>query len=140
MTGGFLDWAGRVVMLVLAGMVTLSLIASIAAISSGDVETRIGVETEPRLAEPLAEPAPLPEPQRERARPEAALAEEGRTATTPGVAASPEPPDTERWLEAITYALLALAGLAALATLLLWRGLRERRRIADALEDLAARG
>ena len=94
MTGGFLDWAGRVVMLVLAGMVTLSLIASIAAISSGDVETRIGEETEPRLAEPLAEPAPLPEPQREPARPEVGSAEEGRTATTPGVAALLEPPET----------------------------------------------
>jgi hypothetical protein len=42
-------------------------------------------------------------------------------------------------LEAITYALLALVGVAALASLLLWRGLRERRRIADALEALAAR-
>jgi hypothetical protein len=139
MTGGFLDWAGRVVMLVLAGMVTLSLIASIAAISSGDVETRSGLETEPRLDEPSAEPTPLPEPRRELDRPQAGPAEEGQMATSPGVAASPEPPDTERWLEAITYALLALAGLAALATLLLWRGLRERRRIADALEDLAAR-
>jgi hypothetical protein len=53
------------------------------------------------------------------------------------VQAAPETSDAGRWLEAITYSLLALVGLAALACLLLWRGLHQRRRIADALEILA---
>jgi hypothetical protein len=43
----------------------------------------------------------------------------------------------ERWLEAITYALMALVGLLGIATLILWRSLGERRRIADALEALS---
>jgi protein-S-isoprenylcysteine O-methyltransferase Ste14 len=49
--------------------------------------------------------------------------------------AQPEPIDPAEWLEAITYALLALVGIAALATVILWRMLR---RIADAVERSAA--
>jgi hypothetical protein len=139
MMDGFLDRLGRVVMLVLAGMVTLSIIGSIAAIPSGSIETRIGLETEPQIGEP---PTPVPQPETEAPAPQAEPEEEAVGEGTPGMAGAvpaPRPTDAERWLEAITYALLALVGVAALASLLLWRGLRERRRIADALEALAAR-
>lgn len=133
-----LDWISRVVMLVLAGMVTLSIIGSIAAIPAGTIEGRIGMDrprqqTAPEDADTRARPAPQPsrpQPQPSPSAPEASEA----TVVAP---APPEQPEAHRWLEAITYALLALDGLAALATFLLWRGLRERRRIADALETLS---
>jgi type VI protein secretion system component VasF len=41
-------------------------------------------------------------------------------------------------MEAITYAMFALVGLFALATLLLWRALHLWRRSAEALEALAS--
>ncbi len=135
---GFLDWAGRVVMLVLAGMITLSIIGAIAAIPSSVMETRMGVE--PRdwpIAQPEAEPQPLP-------------VSPGRGAATSGarqippsgtvLAPPPEAPaDAARWLEAITYGLLALVGIGLLVTVLLWRALGHWRRSADALEVLAHR-
>ena len=139
MTGGFLDWLGRVLMLVLAGLVTLSIIGSIAAIPSESIGTRMGLETRtstidhPPLPEPEPEAAaPQPEPSRQPAAP-------GGVSAGPGAPAASASSEAARWLEAITYALLALVGLVALASLILWRGLCERRRIADALEALTAR-
>jgi hypothetical protein len=127
-------------MLVLAGMITLSIVGSIAAIPSGSIEGRIGID-QPERTIPQEVPA-------EKAAPPVPEGVEGEQAKppsgTPGasgnaVIAPPpqEEPDPERWLEAITYALLALVGLAALATLILWRGLKERRRMADALEAIS---
>jgi hypothetical protein len=131
-----LDWVARVVMLALAGMVSLSIIGSIAAIPSGSIEGRIGIDqSQPSSPEPTAEDRSSPTPT-----PEATpSAEPGPGQISIAAPAPPERPDPARWLEAITYALLALVGLSALATLLLWRGLRERRRIADALEILSSR-
>ncbi len=137
MASGFLDWLGRVVMLVLAGMVTLSIIGSIAAIPSGSLETRMGLEMPP----PVASPPPESDPQSAETRLETTARPdgEGQGASASGASPPADPAPAAQWLEAITYALLALVGLAALASLILWRGLRERRRIAEALEALAAR-
>ena len=136
-TTSVLECAARVASLVLAGLVTLSIIGSIAAIPSGSIGTRIGFEQPQARDERLVE-GEKPDP--------AAVTPQSAQPTTKGVeqaspgATAPELPlqDIERWLEAITYALIALAGLAALAVLLLWRGVRERRRLAEALEALAA--
>ncbi len=137
----FFDWLGRVIMLVLAGMITLSIIGAIASIPSGSIETRLGVEPqqwpEPRPSRPqpvpepsAAEPQPGPPPG---ADPAAAPAAQQTT-----LAPVPErPAGAEQWLEAITYALLALTGLLALGVLLFWRALHHWRRGADALEALA---
>jgi hypothetical protein len=128
------EWLGRVIMLVLAGMVTLSIIGAIAAIPSGILPERIGM-TERRAPVPEAEPTPAPEPRRDRASPEGAP---GATTDQVSIApAEPEPVDPAEWLEAIFYALLALVGIAALATVILWRMLHQRRRIADALEAIS---
>jgi hypothetical protein len=137
---GFLDWAGRVVMLVLAGMITLSIIGAIAAIPSGTVQTRMGMEPrawpEPR---PIAEPQPVPaQPQTERIPPAtSAPAPQAGTVLAP---ARKEPVDPAGWLEAITYALLALVGAVVFAIVLLWRAVGHWRRSADALEEMASRG
>ncbi len=138
---GFLDWAGRVVMLVLAGMITLSIIGAIASIPSGSIETRIGFQPRewPRSPSPQDEPLPRPGAEAGTAAPATSPVPSGDA----GAVAAPapdQPVDPGRWLEAITYALLAIAGLAALGLILLWRALGHWRRSADALEALAPRG
>lgn len=136
---GFFDWLGRVIMLVLAGLTTLSIIGAIAAIPSGSpVQTSLGMEPRawsepqpPAPPEPVpSEPAPPAPPQTQ---PQAPAAQP--PASTTAIPIPPPPPNPiERWLEAIAYALLAIAGILAFATLLLWRALGHWRRSADALE------
>lgn len=134
----FFEWLGRVVMLSLAGMITLSIIGAIAAIPSGSIGGRlVAPQPEQAVPEPAQENATAPPVARED-QPSSAPSPGGGGATAAAVAPEPEN-ETERWLETIAYALLALVGVAALATLILWRSLRQRRRIADALEALALR-
>ncbi len=136
---GFLDWAGRVAMLVLAGLITLSIIGAIASIPSGSIESRIGFEPRewPRQAQPMEpQPRALPQPRPE---PEVLAAPPVPRPGTVRVQAPEEPNEAGPWLEAITYALLAIAGLVALGVILLWRALGHWRRSADALEMLASR-
>ena len=133
----FTEWLGRVIMLVLAGMVTLSLIGAIASIPSGSIGTRLGVE--PRQEWPVPSPSErIAVPSETRETPPAP------SARTPGqslpeAVAGPPPAAPARWLEPIAYALIALVGLAALGLLLFWRALHHWRRSADALESLARR-
>jgi hypothetical protein len=129
----FFEWLGRVIMLALAGMITLSIIGAIAAIPSGSLPDRIIAEREfpmPPQTEPTAEPRPAPQTQQPG--PGEAVGNHVGVAPT-----GPEPAQSAEWLEAITYALLALVGIAALATSILWRMLHQRRRVADALEALS---
>jgi hypothetical protein len=135
----FAEWLGRVIMLVLAGMITLSIIGAIAAIPSGsNLPQQIGVARPlPTERRSQAEPAPAqtaPEPRQDGV--PRAGAEQPATATI--VPEPPAPVDPAEWLEVIAYALLALAGLGVAAILLLWRSLHQRRRIAEALEALSA--
>lgn len=125
-----LDWIGRVVMMVLAGLITLSIIGAISAIPSGPVGTRMGVGEAPPAPPVIAEPET--ERIERRAAPAAAEPTPGAGTGLPLAAPERKDADSARWLEAITYALLALVGLAALACLLLWRGLG---RIARTLES-----
>ena len=121
------EWIARTATLVLAGLITLSIIGAIASIPSGSIETRIGIGgTEPPSSSaPPSEPASPAQ--------DGAGSREGVTAPTGGVAPSPagDRADAARWLEAITYALVALAGIAALALILLWRGVRAVERLED---------
>jgi hypothetical protein len=131
----FFDWLGRVVMLALAGMITLSIIGAIAAIPNGIVPQQFGLERQPPRV-----PDERPEKQATSSPPDMMSDNNVETGTreqaerTILAPAPPEPVDPARWLESISYALLALAGLAAFACLLLWRGMHQQRRIADALE------
>lgn len=130
----FFDWLGRVVMLVLAGMITLSIIGAIAAIPSGSLPERVGMTERQAPPSPETQPTPAPAP---RPSNDEVSAEDAAGNAVSVAPARPEPVDPAEWLEAITYALLALVGVAALATLILWRMLHERRRVADALEALS---
>lgn len=152
MKSGFFEWLGRVIMLVLAGMITLSIISAIAAIPAGVVQDRVGLEgTQWPAPQPETPPIPV-EPQPEEAEPraqqqppesppEAAPGAASQAGSAPGgvIAAPPPPPPPgpAEWLEAITYILLALAGILVFGTILLWRGVVHWRRSADALEALA---
>jgi hypothetical protein len=49
----------------------------------------------------------------------------------PALAAAAAEDKQARWLEAIAYALLAIAGIGALGVLMLWSIVRELRRIGD---------
>jgi hypothetical protein len=87
--------------------------------------------------QPEAEPQPVPAEPRAEPSPSATA-----PAPQPGTVLAPapkEPVDPARWLEAITYALLALVGAFVFAIILLWRVLGHWRRSADALEAIAAR-
>ena len=138
-----IDWTVRMVMLVLAGLVTLSILGSIAAISN-----QSGGFVIDRRERPVADPPTDPDDDRAETKssgtppPPAAAPAAGPGVSRaagdpgqPGEAATDGAPDQRLvWLEAIAYALLALAGLIALAILLLWRGLRQLARIAEALQ------
>ncbi|MET1113291.1 MAG: hypothetical protein ABWX67_17365 [Allosphingosinicella sp.] len=123
------DWIARTAMLAMAGLVTLSILGAIAAMTNdpglrfagGDRPVIEGAPVDERQA---ATPAPAPE-----GGGAAAVAPAG----SPGTAVTaprPAPDDkAARWLEAIAYALLALAGIGALGVLMLWSIVRELRRI-----------
>ncbi|HEY0111553.1 MAG TPA: hypothetical protein VGB59_00210 [Allosphingosinicella sp.] len=129
MANGLLEWTVRTFMLVLAGLVTLSILGSIAAMSGQEAP-----------AGRLLDPGAWTEPERtqppEAAQDEAVRAPEsnviGGSAIGTERVAPPEPP--KRWLEAITYALLALVGLGVLALILLGQAVRQMRRLANAAE------
>lgn len=121
---GAMAWTGRLVFLVLAMLAALSIIGSIAAIPSSVAGQRLGIERPriPRPDAPVADsttPAPQPAPATQPddlARPSEDV--EGQSSV---VAAEPERDDPLLWLEPLTYAVLALAGLLAIAVLFLWR-------------------
>ena len=120
-----LDGFGRLVILVMSALATLSLIASLASVSNAPLPMP-GIVGEPGVAERGATTAPNG--------PAAATgAGESRGARVP--AGPPAPPDpmreAVRWLEALTYAVLALAGFAAVGVVLLLRIGSHLARIAE---------
>ena len=122
------DWMARTAMLAMAGLVTLSILGAIATMTN-DPGTRIAGGDRPVIERDRAEAPdetrapPGPRGDEERV----AGPGEGQVTVT---AAPPSAEDKEaRWLEAIAYALLALAGIGALGVLMLWSLVRELRRM-----------
>jgi len=125
------DWLGRTLLLVMAGLATLSIIASVASVSNihGSTPSRPGSET---VAERFETPETPPIEPRERVSSEAPVGE----SETDGVLAALSAADTQdgeiaRWLESLTYAVLALAGFMAAALLVLLRITALLARIAE---------
>jgi hypothetical protein len=110
-----LDWLGRVSLLVLSGTATLSLIGAIAEVA------HIGEAPAPSSSTQavMVEPMPLP--------PGATVE---RTRVEPGVAAPMPDREAVRWLQALTYAVTALAGFAAAGVIVLLRMTATLERIA----------
>ncbi|HEX8622764.1 MAG TPA: hypothetical protein VF718_12410 [Allosphingosinicella sp.] len=119
----------RTAMLAMAGLVTLSILGSIAAMTNDPGTGSAGGERPILEAERPAERETAPAPPRPEAGNQAAAAP--ADAQGGAVAAVRPAGDGEdaRWLEAIAYALLAVAGVGALAVLMLWSIVRELRRI-----------
>ncbi len=130
------EWIARTAMLVMAGLVTLSILGAIATMTN-DPGTRFAAPGDRPVIEgeqaEEGEVAPAPSaPERGNATAAAAPGEGQGVTIAP---ARPAPEDkVARWLEAIAYALLAIAGIGALAVLMLWSILRELRRIGGASE------
>jgi hypothetical protein len=143
MAMSFIEWTVRTVLLVLAGLVTLAILHAIHAMSTdaGVPASAPGVRSLP--AEQVAsqrQPQPAPQPVEENGTAPAPQAEANGAVGQGGIVAAAAPPQDERlqrWVEAIAYALLALAGLAAIGLILLWQLLRQTRRLADAAEARA---
>jgi hypothetical protein len=139
-----LDGLTRLVALVLAGMMSLSILGAVAAMSEGRLgPSAFPIDTRPAPPPPGERDGAAPReagPRGGVARPEPAAPVSGSVAAAPAPApASPELQAAAKWLEVIGYVLFALAFVAALIALILWRASRELGRAADALEALAAR-
>jgi hypothetical protein len=131
------DWIARTAMLAMAGLVTLSILGAIAAMTN-DPGIRFAAPRDRPVIEGVREARDEQEPAQAPSRP----AERGDSAAEgPAggevVAVAPAPPALDdkvaRWLEALTYALLALVGVGALAVLVLLNILRELRRTGRSL-------
>jgi hypothetical protein len=127
-----LEWVGRLLGLVLAMMVTLSIIGAIAAIPSSSLDRPFGLDRGLRseaVPDRAIDAEPLP-PSSNREAGDRSPAEPGSSAAS-ARESEPEPPIYAQWLEVIAYSLLARVCLAALVVLLLWRASHQLRRIAD---------
>lgn len=124
------DWIGRTLLLVMAGLATLSIVASVASVSNihGTSPQRPGTQSIAERSD-SAQPQPI-----ERAEPQTVA--EPITSEEHGVlaalsAADPQDGEIARWLESLTYAVLALAGFMAAALLVLLRITALLARIAE---------
>jgi hypothetical protein len=144
MRPAFIDTLARIVAMVLAGMVSLSILGAIAAMSEG----RLGPSSFPLDPRPTEMPdekeAAQPRPQGgegvrrgEGSAGDSAVSIPAQAAPVSAEAAAAEA--AAKWLEVIAYVLFALAFLAALIGLALWRIAAALRRSAEAAEALAAR-
>lgn len=128
MSGAF-AWLGRLAVLSLSLLATLSIIGSIAAIPSGSVEGRLGLERPP--GERTVAPATEPRERRMPSEPEMPQPGTGASQIVESIAipVAPERDDPLRWLEPLTYALIALAGFMALGVLFLWQAVAALNRL-----------
>lgn len=119
---GALGWLGRLVFTVLSLLATFSIIGSIAAIPSGSVEGRLGIERPqayvPVRSAPEQPGRPVVETSAEPSMPQPGA---GGSQMVETVLVAPERDNLLRWLEPLTYGVIALAGLMAIAILFLWR-------------------
>jgi hypothetical protein len=127
-----LDWVGRTLLLVLAGLSTFAVVASLMAASAIRTDRPLPSGT---VAERTAEAGVADERDArvQGAEPGDAVATGNVRGVQRAPVAVPQRPDpVEQWLEALTYAVLALAGLAAAALLVLLRITFHLSRIAQA--------
>jgi hypothetical protein len=128
-----LDTLARIVAMVLAGMVSLSILGAIAAMSEGRLGAPSSFPLDPR-------PSEMPERADERTaaaqNPGGLRRSDSPSPATTAPAAAPAPPPgaderAARWLEVIAYVLFAIAFLLALGVLALWRLAATLRRSAS---------
>lgn len=112
-----LDWIGRTLLLILSGFATLSLIGAIAQVAD------IVPDAPVSMLDRSADPVPTPDGQ---------VVVASEPSAQVAVAAPPPAEDAvARWLEALVYAVLALAGFAAAGVVVLLRLTATLNRIAN---------
>ncbi len=123
------DWFGRTVALILSAVATFATIAALVSVSG----PRMPGLDRPPLPGDTAVPALPSMPEEMTEAPSGPLATPGhRTGGQAPVAARVAEPDAERWLPALTYALIAIAGFAGAMLVVLMR-------ISAQLADIARR-
>ena len=118
---GALDWIGRTAVLVLSVVATLTMMSSLASISGGPIGGMMLRSGDMVPAGPVTDAAPPPAIGNEsEVADDGAVADAGRH---DGATAAPPPNDAEtiRWLKALTYAVQALAIVAAVGVIVLLR-------------------
>lgn len=124
------DWIARTAMLAMAGLVTLSILGAIATMTNDSGMRFAGGDRPVIEGEPAREREGTPAPSEAGEGNSTSAAVPGQDQGVTVAAARPTPDDkVARWLEAIAYALLAIAGIGALGVLMLWSILRELRRV-----------
>lgn len=129
-----IDWFARLVMLVLASLATLALIGSFASMSYQPLGDAFPGRT--AMREPAPVPTTTPTQTADAVEPgeagnvTAAAGEGGTMVAVPQVLER-ETEEIARWLKALTYAVLALAGFAAAGVIALARIAWQIGRVAD---------
>lgn len=118
-----LDWIGRTLLLILAGLSTFAVIASLMAASVVDTGSAprdaSGAGVAQRGSQPDTDSVQPPRSAEPGESSKSSAQGDGELVRVP---APPERPDPlAHWLEALTWAVLALAGFAAAALLVLLR-------------------
>lgn len=126
------DWLGRTMLLILSGLATFAILASLESASRGNGTLRSGMPPAESAPDPRAPP---PEAVREALGPSDAKpgtpipdGQPARRVVAPGAAAQDA---GAQLLEALTYAVLALAGFAAAILIVLLRITAHLARIAE---------
>jgi hypothetical protein len=116
------DWIGRVLLLVLSGFATLSLIGAIAQVADTAADRA------------LSPPPPMVETAGREAMPPSDVARDPATGDDTAVVPGGRPRADEavaRWLQALVYAVMALAGFVAAGVIVLLRITATLSRIAE---------
>ncbi|WP_448501619.1 hypothetical protein [Sphingomonas sp.] len=122
-----LDWLGRVMLLVLSGFATLSLIGAIAQVADTAADRALSPSppTVERTGREALSPLEMPPPEQAR---DPAIGE--NMAVAPG--SQPHADEAvARWLQALVYAVMALAGFVAAGVIVLLRITATLSRIAE---------
>jgi|GEM_PF-2801038 len=126
------DWIGRTLLLVLSGLATFAILASLESASRGNGTLRSATQPTGSVPDPRAPP---PEAVREALGPSDARpgpsATAGPTVERIAVPNRPAQDAGAQLLEALTYAVLALAGFAAAILIVLLRITAHLARIAE---------
>jgi hypothetical protein len=133
---GAADWIGRTLFLILAGLATYSMLLSILSISAEIRHSATpGAPDAPVTRERPVRPATPERPiDPTRIVPDAKRQSAGTASGEPVIAAAmPDMADDDlrRWAEALTWAVLALAGFAAATMIVLLKITAQLARIAD---------
>ncbi len=126
----FVDWLARTAMLVLAGLATLALIGSLASVSNSPIADAF---PGPLAVQDIAAPSEAPPASTggERSTEPAPDAPTATMQQTVERAADARDREAARWLRALTYAVIALAAIAAAGVVALVRICGHLARVAE---------